>query len=184
MKEAYLLAHATQETNPSGVWARGATGSARGVIVAFDSSTKGADVRVMVLIKSDRNTEAGALPDTKMLVDMDNYNRELSKAGLLIDGEGLQPSSKGKRVAFHEDRRAVIEGPFDGPETLIAGYWIWNVKSMDEAVEWVKKCPNPTGGDAVLEIRPLYEAEDFGDALNPELRGHGQEHRTQLRKER
>jgi hypothetical protein len=127
-------------------------------------------MRVMVLIKATKDTEAGVMPDEKLLTEMGNFNEQLVKAGLLLAMEGLHPSAKGKRVKFSGGRRAVIDGPFTESKELIAGYWIWQVKSMDEAVEWVKRCPNPTGADGEIEIRQVFELEEFGAELTPELR--------------
>jgi hypothetical protein len=127
-------------------------------------------MRVMVLIKATKNTEAGVMPDEKLLADMGNFNEELAKAGLLIGMEGLHPSSKGKRVRFSGTKRTVIDGPFAETKELIAGYWLWQVKSMDEAIEWVKRCPYPTGVDCEIEIRRVFELDDFGAELTPELR--------------
>jgi hypothetical protein len=124
----------------------------------------------MVLIKATKNTEAGVMPDEKLLADMGNFNEELAKAGLLIGMEGLHPSSKGKRVRFSGTKRTVIDGPFAETKELIAGYWLWQVKSMDEAIEWVKRCPYPTGVDCEIEIRRVFELDDFGAELTPELR--------------
>ena len=127
-------------------------------------------MRFMVMVKADKNTEAGALPDEKLLTAMGKYNEELVKAGVMQAGEGLQPSSKGARVKFSGDKRTVINGPFPEAKDLVAGFWIFNVKSKDEAIEWVKRCPNPTGAEGEIEIRQIFEAEDFGPALTPELR--------------
>ena len=127
-------------------------------------------MRVMVMIKADKTTEAGVMPDEKLLTAMGNYNEELVKAGVMLAGEGLHPSSKGKRVRFSGASRTVIDGPFTEAKELIAGFWLWQVKSMDEAVEWVKRCPNPTPGEAEIEIRPVFEADDFGAEFTPELR--------------
>lgn len=127
-------------------------------------------MRVMVLVKADQQTEAGVLPDEKLLSDMLKYNEELVNAGVMLAGEGLHPSSKGKRVRFSGTKRTVIDGPFPETKELIAGYWLWQVKSLDEAIEWVKRCPNPTQGESVLEIRPVFEADDFGAEFTPELR--------------
>jgi hypothetical protein len=127
-------------------------------------------MRVMVFVKADKDTEAGIMPSEELLTDMGNYNEELVKAGIMLAAEGLRPSSKGARVEFSGDRRTVIDGPFAETRELIAGYWLWQVKSMQEAIEWAKRCPNPTGERGVLEIRPVYEAEDFGKELTPELR--------------
>ena len=127
-------------------------------------------MRFMVLVKADKNTEAGALPDEKLLTEMGKFNEELAKAGVLLAGEGLHPSSKGARVHFSGAKRTVIDGPFAETKELVAGYWLWKVKSKEEAIEWVKRCPNPTGAEAEIEIRQVFEAEDFGPAFTPELR--------------
>ena len=127
-------------------------------------------MRFMVLVKADKNTEAGALPDEKLLTEMGKFNEELVKAGVLLAGEGLHPSSKGARVRFSGAKRTVIDGPFAETKELVAGYWLWKVKSKEEAIEWVKRCPNPTGAEAEIEIRQVFEAEDFGPAFTPELR--------------
>jgi hypothetical protein len=122
-------------------------------------------MRVMVLIKADQNSEAGVLPEEQLLIDMGKYNEELVNAGLMLAGEGLHPSSRGKRVRLSGDQRTVIDGPFTEAKELIAGFWIWQVRSMDEAVEWVKRMPNPMPGtDPEVEIRPVFEAEDFAPA--------------------
>jgi len=127
-------------------------------------------MRFMVLVKADKNTEAGALPDEKLLTEMGKFNEELAKAGVLLAGEGLHPSSKGARVRFSGAKRTVIDGPFAETKELIAGFWLWKVNSKEEAIEWVKRCPNPTGAEAEIEIRQVFEAEDFGPAFTPELR--------------
>ncbi len=127
-------------------------------------------MRVMVLIKANDDSENGVMPSQQLLTDMGNYNEELVNAGIMLDGEGLQPSSKGKRIRFSGDQRDVIDGPFSETKELIAGYWLWQVKSMDEAVEWVKRCPNPMGETSEVEIRQVFEAEDFGAEYTPELR--------------
>src|SRR4026209_10148 len=131
-------------------------------------------MRFMVMVKADKTTEAGALPDEKLLTAMGKYNEELVKAGVMQAGEGLQPSSKGARVKFSGDKRTVINGPFTEAKDLVAGFWIFRVKSKDEAIEWVKRCPNPTGAEGEIEIRQIFEAEDFGPALTPELREAGE----------
>jgi hypothetical protein len=118
-------------------------------------------MRVMVIIKADKNSEAGQLPDEKLLTDMGKFNEELVKAGIMLAGEGLHPSSKGKRVIFSGQKRTVIDGPFTEAKELIAGFWLWQVKSIEEAVEWVKRCPNPMGGEAEIEIRQVGEMEDL-----------------------
>jgi hypothetical protein len=127
-------------------------------------------MRVMVIIKADKNTEAGVLPDERLLTEMGKYNEELVNAGVMIAGEGLHASSKGARVKFSGAKRTVVDGPFTETKELIAGFWLWQVKSMEEAIEWVKRCPNPTGAEAEIEIRRVFEAEDFGAALTPELK--------------
>ena len=127
-------------------------------------------MRFMVLVKADKNTEAGALPDEKLLTEMGKFNDELAKAGVMLAGEGLHPSSKGARVRFSGTKRTVIDGPFAETKELVAGFWLWKVKSKEEAIEWVKRCPNPTGTEAEIEIRQVFEAEDFGPAFTPELR--------------
>lgn len=127
-------------------------------------------MRVMVLIKANSDTEAGVLPSQELLAAMGQYNEELVKAGVLLAGEGLQPSSKGARVGFSGAKRTVTDGPFTEAKELIAGFWLWQVRSMDEAIEWVKRVPNPDGTESEIEIRPVFEADDFGDAFTPELR--------------
>ena len=125
-------------------------------------------MRVMVLVKATTDSEAGILPKAALLEAMGRYNEELVKAGIMLAGEGLKPSSAGKRVAFDGPERTVIDGPFAATGELVAGYWLWQVEDMAQAVAWVKRCPNPMPGPSEIEIRPLYEAEDFGDALTPE----------------
>jgi hypothetical protein len=127
-------------------------------------------MRFMVIVKADKNTEAGVLPDQKLLAAMGKFNEELVKAGIMLSGEGLQASSKGARVKFSGNKRTVIDGPFAETKELIAGFWIWKVKSKQEAIEWVKRCPNPTGEESVIEIRQIFEPEDFGKEFTPELR--------------
>jgi len=136
----------------------------------------------MVIVKATRDSEAGVLPDQKLLTDMGNYNEELAKAGVLLAGEGIQPSSKGKRVRFSGSKRTVIDGPFAETKELIAGFWLWQVKSMDEAIEWVKRCPNPMPGDSEIEVRQVFEPEDFGPALTPEMRKQEELLRSQTTK--
>ena len=127
-------------------------------------------MKFMVLVKADQDSEAGILPDEKLLSDMTKYNEELAKAGVLLAAEGLQPSSKGARVRFSGDKRTVIDGPFAETKELIAGFWIIQVKSKDEAIEWVKRCPNPfPGKESEIEIRQVFDTADFGDAMTPEL---------------
>jgi hypothetical protein len=127
-------------------------------------------MRFMILVKANKDTEAGVLPSTELLTEMGKYNEELVKAGVLLAGEGLQPSSKGARVKFSGAKRTVIDGPFAEVKELIAGFWLIDVKSKEEAIEWVKRIPNPTGEESEIEIRQVFEAEDFGPALTPELR--------------
>ncbi len=127
-------------------------------------------MRFMVIVKANKDTEAGVLPSEEMLDAMTRYNEELVKAGVMIAGEGLQPSSKGARVRFSGSNRTVIDGPFAEAKELIAGFWLFEVKSLDEAIEWVKRCPNPTGEESEIEIRQVFEAADFGEAYTPEIR--------------
>ena len=142
-------------------------------------------MRVMVIVKATKNSEAGALPDERLLTDMGKYNEELVKAGIMLAGEGLHPSSKGKRVRFSGAQRTVVDGPFAETKELIAGFWLWQVKSMDEAIEWARRCPDPMPGEqAELEIRPVFEAEDFGAELTPELREQEQRLRKMLTADR
>jgi hypothetical protein len=136
-------------------------------------------MRVMVIVKASKDSEAGVMPDQKLLSEMGNFNEELVKAGIMLAGEGLHPSSKGARVRFSGDKRTVIDGPFAETKELIAGYWIWRVKSLEEAIEWAKRCPNPTGEESVLEIRPVFEAEDFGAEFTPELQAQEDRVRAQ-----
>jgi hypothetical protein len=126
-------------------------------------------MRVMVLVKATEDSEAGAMPSTELLEAMGKYNKELVDAGILLAGEGLHPSSRGKRVAFDGPGRTVVDGPFAQTGELVAGFWLWEVKDMDEAVDWVKRCPNPMPGRSEIEIRPVFEMADFGDALTPEV---------------
>jgi hypothetical protein len=127
-------------------------------------------MRFMVIVKANEASEAGELPSAELLEEMGKFNEELVKAGVLLAGDGLQPSSKGARVAFSGTERKVIDGPFAETKELIAGYWLLELGSLEEAIEWVKRVPNPTGEDGVIEIRPVFEAEDFGDAMTPEQR--------------
>ncbi|WP_415756455.1 YciI family protein [Pseudomonas sp. LT1P18] len=140
-------------------------------------------MRFMIIVKASQDSEAGVMPSEELMTAMGNYNEELVKAGILIDCDGLQPSSKGARVRFSGDQRTVIDGPFAETKELIAGYWIWQVKSKQEAIEWVKRCPNPMPGtDAEIEIRQVFEAEDFGDEFTPELREQEERLREQMNK--
>ena len=127
-------------------------------------------MRFMVIVKANAETEAGKLPSTELLTAMGKYNEDLVKAGVMLAGEGLQPSSKGARIKFSGSKRTVVDGPFAESKELIAGFWLWQCRSKEEAIEWAKRCPNPTGEESVLEIRQVFEADDFGAALTPELR--------------
>lgn len=137
-------------------------------------------MRCMVIVKATKDSEAGIMPSQKLLTDMGKFNEELVKAGVMLAGEGLQPSSKGKRVRFSADKRTVMDGPFTESKELIAGFWLWQVRSMEEAVEWVKRCPNPHPGESEIEIRQVFEAEDFGPELTPELREQEERMRSQI----
>jgi hypothetical protein len=137
-------------------------------------------MRVMVIIKANEDSEAGVMPSEQLLTEMGTFNEELVKAGVMLDGDGLKPSSAGARVRFSGSQRTVIDGPFVETKELIAGYWIWQVESLDEAIEWVKRCPNPMSGESEVEIRPIFEAEDFGEQFTPELREQEERLRAQL----
>ncbi len=137
-------------------------------------------MRFMIIIKADKDTEAGIMPDEKLLAAMGNFNEELVKAGIMQAGEGLHPSSKGARVKFSGSKRTVVEGPFPATGELIAGFWLWQVKSKEEAIAWVKRCPNPTGAEGEIEIRQIFEAEDFGAEFTPELRQQEERLRSQI----
>jgi len=134
----------------------------------------------MILVKADATSEAGVLPDAKLLSDMGKYNEELVKAGIMLAGEGLQPSSKGARVRFSGKNRTVIDGPFSETKELVAGFWLWQCKSKEEAIEWVKRCPNPMQGESEIEIRQVFENEDFGAEFTPELREQEDRIRAQI----
>lgn len=137
-------------------------------------------MRVMVIVKATRESEAGVMPSEELLTAMGRYNDELVKAGVMLAGEGLHPSAKGKRVRFAGSSRTVIDGPFAETKELIAGFWLWQVRSMEEAVEWVRRCPNPMPGESEIEIRPVFEAEDFGAELTPELRAQEERQRAEI----
>jgi len=138
-------------------------------------------MRVMVIVKATNNSENSVMPSEQLLAEMGRYNEELVKAGIMLAGEGLHPSSKGKRIRFSGDNRTVIDGPFAETKELIAGFWLWQVKSMEEAVEWAKRCPNPMPGEeSDLEIRPVFEAEDFGEEFTPELREQEERLRAEM----
>jgi hypothetical protein len=141
-------------------------------------------MRVMVIVKATRDSEAGVLPTQELLTAMGKFNEELVKAGVMLAGDGLQPSSRGKRVRFSGPKRAVVDGPFAETKELIAGFWIWQVKSMDEAVEWVKRCPNPMPGESEIEVRQIFEPEDFGAEFTPELREQEQRLGEQMKANR
>lgn len=137
-------------------------------------------MRCMVLVKASKDSEAGVMPSQKLLSDMMKFNEDLVKAGIMLAGEGLKPTSKAARVRFSGNQRIVIDGPFAETKELVAGYWLWQVKSLEEAIEWVKRCPNPMdGADSEIEIRPIFEAADFGDNLTPELRAKEEQLREQ-----
>lgn len=137
-------------------------------------------MRVMVIVKANEDSEAGKMPNERLLTDMGKFNEELVKAGIMLDGEGLQASSKGVRVKFSGETRTVIDGPFAETKELVAGYWKWKVNSIEEAIEWVKRCPNPMDGESEIEIRPLFDAEDFGEEFTPELREQEARLRAQI----
>jgi hypothetical protein len=139
-------------------------------------------MRVMVMVKASQESEAGVLPSEKLLTDMGKFNEELTKAGLILAGEGLHPSSKGKRVRFEGPKRTVIDGPFAETKELVAGFWLWQVKSMEEAIEWVKRMPNPMISASEVEIRRVFEAEDFGPAMTPEARASEDRMRAEAEK--
>ena len=137
-------------------------------------------MRFMVMVKASKESEAGVMPSEQLLADMGKFNEELIRAGVLLAGEGLQPSSKGARVRFSGDRRTVIEGPFPQTDELVAGFWLLQVKSREEAIEWVKRCPNPMPGESEIEIRQVFEPEDFGAEFTPELRKREQRLRAEV----
>ena len=141
-------------------------------------------MRFMVLIKANKDTEAGVMPSEQLLTEMGKYNEELVKAGVMLAGEGLHPSSKGARIKFSGAKRAVVDGPFAETKELIAGFWMWKVGSLQEAIDWAKRCPNPTGADGEIEIRQVFEAEDFGKEFTPELREAEDRLRSQIEKQK
>jgi hypothetical protein len=144
--------------------------------------SKESSMRVMVIVKASRESEAGEMPSEKLLADMGRFNEELVKAGVMLAGEGLHPSSKGKRVVFAGDRTTVVDGPFAESKELVAGFWLWQVRSMDEAVEWLKRAPFDSGAE--VEIRPVFEADDFGEAFTPELRAQEERLRAEVERQR
>jgi hypothetical protein len=139
-------------------------------------------MRFMVMVKANKNSEAGVMPEQKLLADMGAFNDELVKAGIMLAGEGLHPSSKGVRVQFSGKNRTVIDGPFAETKELVAGFWLWEVKSKEEAIEWVKRCPNPMPGESEIEIRQIFEAADFGEEFTPELRAQEARQRAEMTK--
>ena len=142
-------------------------------------------MRVMVMVKATKNSEAGVMPDEKLLAAMGKYNEELVKAGVMLGGEGLHPSTKGKRIVFSGGKKSIVEGPFAETKELIAGYWLWQVKDMDEALEWLRRCPDPMPGEeSILEVRPVFEAEDFGAEFTPELRAQEERLRAQIEQQK
>jgi hypothetical protein len=142
-------------------------------------------VKVMVMVKATKNSEAGVLPNEKLLAEMGKFNEQLVKAGVMLAGEGLRPSSKGKRVRFSGGKKAIIDGPFAETKELVAGFWIWQVRSMEEALEWARRCPDPMPGEeSELEIRPVFEAEDFGGEFTPELRAQEERLRADIERQR
>jgi hypothetical protein len=141
-------------------------------------------MKVMVMVKATRNSEAGIMPSEKLLADMGRFNEELVKAGIMLAGEGLHPSSRAKRIKFSGGERKVVDGPFSEAKELIAGFWMWQVRSIDEAVEWARRCPDPMPGEeAELEIRPVFEASDFGEELTPELRAREEALRLEVERQ-
>ncbi|MBC7975658.1 MAG: YciI family protein [Myxococcales bacterium] len=142
-------------------------------------------MKVMVIVKATKNSEAGVMPTERELTEMGKYNEELVKAGIMLAGEGLHPSSKGKRLKFSGDKRTVVDGPFAEAKELIAGYWLWQVRSMDEAIEWARRCPSPMPGeDCELELRQIFESEDFGAEFTPELREQEDRLRAELERQK
>ena len=139
-------------------------------------------MKVMIIVKATQDSEAGVMPSEQLLSEMGNFNEELVKAGIMLDGEGLHPSSKGARVKFSGANRVVTDGPFTETKELVAGYWLWQVNSMEEAIAWVKRCPNPMPGESEIEIRPIFEAEDFGGEFTPEFQEEEERIRAEAKK--
>ena len=140
-------------------------------------------MRVMVIVKATKESEAGDMPSQKLLEDMGKFNEQLVKAGIMLAGEGLKPSSNAKRVRFSGPKRTVVDGPFSETKELVAGFWLWQVRSMEEAVEWVRRCPNPMESDSEIEIRPVFESEDFGEQFTPELRAQEDKLRAEIERQ-
>jgi hypothetical protein len=151
-----------------------------GQVPGSNPQTGDITMRFMVIVKANKDSEAGVLPDEKLLADMGKFNEELVKAGIMLAGEGLHPSSKGARIKFSGAKRTVVDGPFAETKELVAGFWLWKVKSKQEAIEWVKRCPNPFPGESEIEIRQVYEAEDFGAEFTPELRAQEERLRAEI----
>jgi hypothetical protein len=176
------------EPGPEKVGARVETGEARSTSyqkrgMRPGSKPRSKPMRVMVIVKATKNSEAGKMPSQELFAAMGKFNEELVKAGIMQAGDGLKPSSKGKRIHFSGTKRTVVDGPFAETKELIAGFWIWQVKSMDEALQWARRCPDPMPGEeGVLEIRPFYEAEDFGKEFTPELRAQEERLRAEIEK--
>ena len=142
-------------------------------------------MRIMVIVKATKNSEAGLMPNEKLLADMGKFNEELVKAGIMLGGDGLKPSSNGKRVVLSAGKKTIVDGPFAETKELIAGYWLWQVKDMDEALAWARRCPEPMPGEeSILELRPVFEAEDFGAELTPELRAQEEKLRAEINRQR
>jgi hypothetical protein len=142
-------------------------------------------MKVMVIVKATKNSEAGVMPSEALLSEMGKYNEELVKAGIMLAGDGLHPSARGKRIKFAGGKRSVVDGPFSETKELVAGYWIWQVRSIEEAVEWVRRCPDPMPGEeSEIEIRPIFEAADFGEAFTPELRAHEERLRVEVERQK
>jgi len=142
-------------------------------------------MKVMVIVKATKNSEAGVMPNEKLLADTGKYNEELVMAGVMLAGEGLHPSSQGKRVVFSGGKKNIVDGPFVKTKELIAGFWLWQVKNIEEALEWVGRCPDPMPGEeSILEIRPLFEMDDFGEEFTPELRAHEERLRAEIKQQR
>ncbi len=162
-------------------WAGSFVASTNQPVATTSPERKDKTMKVMVIVKATKNSEAGILPSEKLLTNMGKFNEELVNAGVMLAGDGLHPSVKGKRVMISGSKRTVVDGPFAETKELIAGYWIWQVRSMDEAVEWARRCPEPMPGEEMnLELRPIFEADDFGEALTPELRANEERLRAQV----